>query len=228
MNYTNYVTIGMFLFAIVAPVAQATDAVIGTSEERAQCAKSMSLSDLVDTGSYSLRIDNCVRQLRQAEQTIERRQRLQLRAESVLDRITRNSKAYIHREIEQAPTPQQRSDRLRQLYNAENTYRKLEQNRPSLRESVLERTHRRLTELQYTPYVPVTSESSFDRQITTTRPSRRLIKENAYDFTRQTRIESADAYQKILNDALAGCAHISNSFQRSNCVRSTLRKAGAQ
>lgn len=210
------------------PYAAADDAVIGTPEERTQCAKSMGLSDLADTGSYSLRIDNCIRQLRQAEQTIDRTQRLQLRAESVLDRITRNSKAYIHREIEQAPTPQQRSDRLRQLLNAENTYRKLEQNRPSLRESVLERTNRRLTELQYTPYVPVTSESSYDRQITTTRPSRRRIKENAYDFTRQTRIESADAYQKILNDALAACAHISNNFQRGNCVRSALRKAGAQ
>lgn len=227
MNILRSLTIGTLIFGMSIPSLAAEETAIGTDEERAACAHSLGLSPaLAETGSYKIRIDNCIHERWQALQTIERTNRLQLRAESVLDRITRNSRSYIHRPIAEAQTPAERFDRFQQLYDADSTYRLLERNKPSLRENAYERAVER--SVGYTPYRPEASQPRNDRQIDTARPSRRMIKQDAYDQTRESRIQSADVYQSQLHDALNACEHIENSFHRNNCVRSELRKVGSQ
>lgn len=195
---------------------------------RKQCVQALGLSaDLAATGTYKLRVDNCIRQRTEAELNMSRNMRLQMRAQAVAEQLTTSGAPRSFRVIPAPETPAQRFDRFQQLYNAETTYRKLQINKPaSRRETVQYNAGQR--GIGYTPYQPVTTQSILNKTYSDGKPSRRSIQQNAYSETKQVRIEAAKLYRQQLQQALEECSHITNNFNRVNCVRSAQRRFGSQ
>lgn len=221
MNNMTIALIGL-IFSINIPAVAAQEVPLGTENERTDCATSMGLdASFTDIGSYSIRIDTCIRDRLHALRTAKRTERLRTRAISIQKRISRNSRIVTE-------TPAERFDRFKSIYNADDTYRKLEVNKESLRETVQELS-KQTSRTGYKLFIPTTTESILLRKTDEPRRSRRLIQQDVEDTqTRASRMESADIYQEKLKNAFEECSHITNGFQRNNCVRSARRRIGSQ
>lgn len=224
MTTMHSLSIGLLLL-IIAPAAAAADAEV--SPYRADCIKALRYTEeLANTGTYKIRVQRCEEQRASENLDTSRRDRLRYRTEAVQERITRNSRARVQRIIPEAETARQRFDRFQRIYTPEDTYKKLQRNMIPTRVNPYVKTTTK--PVGYNRYAPQTSTSVVKKRITYTRPSRRIIKQDALMQTRSSRFESGDTYQKELLKALDACSHITNRFHRNNCVRTEQIKAGTR
>lgn len=224
----QFISIFIGLLSIVSITTAQAQEVESNELYKKQCITALRITPaLAEVGTYSLRIDECIADKEYAELNLSRRGgRTQARIEEIKERITTDNRARISRVIPPIETYEERFDRFQEINSAENAYRMLEQNRTTTRESIYQRAQTRDT--GYDAYKPVVTPSVLERRITYTRPSRRLIKEDALMQTRSSRFESGDVYQEELLRALDACSEITNNFHRNNCIRTEQRKTGSQ
>lgn len=211
MNTLHSLSIGLLLL-VLAPVTQAAETV--EVPYRDECIKALRFTEeLANTGTYRIRIERCIEERANENLDTSRRDRIRMRTEAVQERIKRNSRARVQRVIPEAETDRERFDRFQTNYvpTRVNPYQKTT-----------------VKPVGYNRYTPQTSESVFEKRINFSRPSRRIIKQDALMQTRSSRFESGDTYQKELLKALDTCSHITNRFHRNNCVRTEQIKNGTR
>ena len=221
MNLMRILSIGILTLTLLPTVLAGETST--TQEYRNACMKAFNISEKLSTvGTYKTRIQDCINDRIKADIDTERRVRLQVRTETVQQRLLQDSSLYIHRAVEEVPVQSIRFD------NAQDGFLKLENNKPATdRKSLYQTMPSEST--GYERYVPETSNPVNLRTTTAERQSRRLLKQNTQELSStSSRVEAAHAYEQALRQALETCSDISSNFHRNNCIRSAMRKAGSR
>jgi hypothetical protein len=223
MSIRHSFSIGILLLILAPAVAADTE----VSPYRDDCLKALRYTEeLANTGTYKIRVQRCEEQRADENLDTSRRDRLRYRTEAVQERITRNSRARVQRVIPEPETETERFDRFQKIYTPQETYKRLQKSYVPTRVNTYQKTT--VKPVGYNRYAPQTSKSVLTKRINYSRPSRRIIKQDALMQTRSSRFESGDTYQKELLKALDECSHISNRFHRNNCIRTEQIKNGTR
>ncbi|PIR51279.1 hypothetical protein COU78_02150 [Candidatus Peregrinibacteria bacterium CG10_big_fil_rev_8_21_14_0_10_49_24] len=137
MKFLSSAATALWLLCLLLP-ATAGYALNGTEiqDERDACMKALGLEPyMLEKGTYKIRVDACLEQRLATSAQNERQWRLQLRAEKVQERISRNSRSAIQKVIGLPETAAERSDRRKELEQERAEYSELQQSkdRPSRR-----------------------------------------------------------------------------------------------
>lgn len=239
MRFTHFILTGITLSLAVGihPLVNTSAAVDKNDPDYEACRESLNIPEAyINLGSFQSRLQDCIESRRFDRTKDSRIDRNALRIQNTLERLPRNSRAAQYwqdkgvidtttrvtptrRNSSNSSTSQQESVRFNRFQPVDS--RVDPRSRYTNDENALDRSPSVQRSTQYRQFID--SIEQFGR------PSRRLIKRSAQAYqSREQRQAANDRYQQNLLNAIKACESITNSFQRDNCVRREMIKAGSQ